>query len=87
MLEQNLLYYFFQTTTALRRFYWTLGADLGDCIFFVNETHCRQNLCLTIVIRRFCSRLVKLYQNQGLKLAVITYRKCRQADLRRLVLS
>ena len=56
--------------------------EFESCAF----PHRRQNLRLTIVIRRFCSRLVKLHQNQDLKLAVITYCKCRQADLRGLAL-
>ncbi len=47
----------------------------------------RQNLRLTIVIRRFCCFLFKLHQNRRSKLAIIACYKCRQADLRRLVIS
>lgn len=35
--------------------------QLPDCIFFVNTRHCRQNLCLTIVMRRFCFFLLELH--------------------------
>ena len=47
--------------------------------------HCRQSLRLTIVIRRFCLCLVRLHQNRSLELAITTYRRYQQADLRRWV--
>lgn len=53
-------------------------------IDFDHLFHCRQNLRVTIVIRRFCLYLVKLDQNRNLELDIITYRKCQQANLRSL---
>ena len=54
-------------------------------IFLSTKQHCRQNLRVTMAIRRFCPYLVKLHQSQILKLATITYYRYQRADLRKLL--
>ena len=63
----------FQTATADAGLRFGLGRKPGGCIFFGTTGHCRQNLRLTIVIRRFCYFLFRFHQNKEPNLSIITY--------------